>query len=325
VDEAAYRHYCDVRARLEPLRFREGPIELTPAERAALRAVAPLWSASPGDLAGLRRYGEWLGGARASDYLEPTPQFRARLDRERRRLLAKTDRALWIEEPLALGGFGFASREGLYNEDALRLHRVLSLLDDAAVLGEIRSSPPRRTVWEIGGGWGGFAYRLKRLCPAVTYLISGLPDLFLLSAIYLKTMYPSAKVRFYDPATPAEFWRAWETVDFAFVPEHHLADLRLPRLALTVDLGSLERMTLERAAWHVEQAYRAEARYFAAIFSVDDETRAEAEPVQQVVERFYWPHPVSAPGYLISRYAVKTSDSGSASHAYFLGWRRLRQ
>lgn len=191
-------------------------------------------------------------------------------------------------------------------------------------MNEFRAPSPGRTVWEIGGGWGGFAYRVKTLCPAVTYLVTGLPDLFLLSAVYVKTLFPSARVRFYDPEAPDAFWKDWETVDFAFVPEQYVDEIRPPSLGLTLDLGTLERMTPERAARHVERAHQAGSRYFVALLCAGNETAAATASVQSIVERFYWPHPVSAPGHLASRYGVRPSDDGSSPSTYFLGWRRLR-
>ena len=61
------------------------------------------------------------------------------------------------------------------------------------MLDEIRA-PGRKLVWEIGAGWGGFAYQFKTLFPDVTYVIVDLPELFLFSATYLMTLFPEAKV-----------------------------------------------------------------------------------------------------------------------------------
>ena len=181
-----------------------------------------------------------------------------------RRLLARGNPALWVDEPAALGAFGFNFDKKRFNEDTLRSFRVISLLEDAALLGEFRRASPRPTVWEIGGGWGGFAYHFKTLCPDVTYLITGRPELFLLSAVYLMTLFPGARFRFYDPGDPDAFWRDWSSVDFAFAPECLVPRMQPRPLALTIDMMALERMSASRVCLHVQRAYDLGSRYFAS-------------------------------------------------------------
>jgi len=281
-----------------------------------LSTLGDLWDATPETIAALRRYGDAIGGVRASDYEASDRETRARLERDLRRLLARGDRALWVDEPRALGGFGFNGLAQLYNEDTLRFFRVLSLLQDAAILKDFRESTARRIVWEIGGGWGGFAYQFKTLCPSVTYLITGRPELFLLSAVYLTTLFPSARIRFYDPRCPDAFWQDWDAVDFAFAPEGVVSAMSPASLHLTVDLVALQRMTPDRVDRHVRRAHALACPY---LISVEDGRGGAC--VADHIERFYWRHPVSAPLYTAKRLAL---SSQSRDQSYMLGWRRLR-
>jgi hypothetical protein len=209
----------------------------------------------------------------------------------------------------------------------LRFFRALSVLQDAAVLRDFRNGT-RRIVWEIGGGWGGFAYQFKTVCPNVTYLITGSPNLLLLSGVYLQTVLPSARLRFYEPAHADAFWSDWHTVDFAFAPESVVAAMRPPALDLTLDLMSLETMSAPRVEHHVRRAYDLGSRYFLSVCPAGDPDPDTASAVRLAVEHFYWRHPMSAPVHQSRRLALHSGKPGGGrallERTYLLGWRRLR-
>ncbi len=312
----AFAQYLEVRERVRGFRAADLPADaLTEAERRIRDELGALWDATPAMVAALRRYGAAITGVSASDYNGAGGHdLRERLTRDLRRLLAKGDKALWIDEPDVCGGFGFNGLAQLYNEDTLRFFRVISLLQDAELLTDFRRSGGRRTVWEIGAGWGGFAHHFTALCPDVTYLMTASSDSALLSGAYLKALHPGARFRFYDPARPAEFWQNWHLADFAFAPEEVVAGMPLPGLDLVVDLGALVRMKGERARVHVQKAHDLGCRYLFSHGGV---------PIRWILDRFYWRHPVSEPAYVAKRLAVRTGDSTSEPAPYFLGWRRL--
>ena len=85
----------------------------------------------------------------------------------------------------------------------------------------------RRLVWEVGGGWGGFACQFKTVCPNVTYLITARPELLLASATYLQAAFPSARVRVHEGDAVAT-WAEWPRTDFVFATESSLPSLRPP-------------------------------------------------------------------------------------------------
>src|SRR3712207_8746167 len=78
----------------------------------------------------------------------------------------------------------------LYNLDTLKFCEALIALQRGGVLGALRADGPRRVVVEVGSGWGGFAYQLKTLCPQLTIVLVDLPELFLFSGTYLRTLFP---------------------------------------------------------------------------------------------------------------------------------------
>jgi len=329
----AFEHYLQVRECVRAMqpcdRTRD---DLMDAEKQMLSSLDPLWDADREAIADLRHYAKSITGVRRSDYNGPKGEaIRARVERDLLAVIERGDPALWLEEPAALGGFGFYSRVNghskRFNEDTLRFYRVLSLLQDAALLRDFQQPDARRVVWEIGGAWGGFAYQFKTVCPNVTYLITGSTNLLLLSGVYLKTLFPTASFRFYEPERPDAFWSDWNTVDFAFAPESLVTAMYPPAVDLTVDLMSLEMMSPARIECHVRHAYEIGSRYFFSVCPAGDPEPQRASPVRPVLERFYWRHPVSAPFYLGKRLALRTvkpgGSRGAIEQTYLLGWRRL--
>jgi hypothetical protein len=318
-----YARFVDVRARVRGMRLPEaGDTNATPSERRMFAALDGLWEAGPEVVARLRRCGEAVTGVRASDYENAKPSAQARLEHELARLLEHGD-TLWRDEPTTLGGFGFDGLGRRYNEDTLRFFRVMSLLEDAGVLKDFRGGGSRRTVWEIGGGWGGFAYHFKSVCPDVTYLITGAPEQLLLSASYVRTQFPAADVRFYDPLHQDAFWQDWARADFAFAPDSAVADLQPPSLMLTVDVAALERMSPARIGLRVARAHALGSRYFVSVCPADEPDPELGSHVRPAVERWYWPHPLSAPQHLAKRFAVRGGRQTPYRRTYLLGWRRL--
>jgi hypothetical protein len=225
---------------------------------------------------------------------------------------------LFIAEPPALGGFGFSDQGALYNEDTVKFFNVLVGLQDAAVLQDFRAPARRRLVWEIGGGWGGFAYRFTRVCPNVTYVISAPPSLFLLSAVYLTSMCPEARCRFYEPASAGSLERDWQDLDFIFVPAGAVESISLPRLDLTIDVRALAAMTAARADQYVRRAYELGSRFFYTLLPVD----RQVSPVADAIARHFWPHPV--PPRRDPKVTNASGEPADSPYRHLVGWRRLQ-
>lgn len=313
---AAYDAYSRARSAILAMREDVSPgAALTSSEHELLADLDELWQADAESVADLRRFGKTITGVRRSNYKgERAELVKVRLDRDRLKLLEHGDPALWVNEPAALGGFGLNSGDAFYNEDTLRFFRTVCLLNDAVLAREFRARTPRATLWEIGGGWGGFAHYFKTLFPDVTYLITAPPRLLLLSATYLITLFPDARCRFFQPSDPAAFWRDWEKVDFAFAPDSVVGELHPPNVTLTLDIGALQRMSAERIDAHVQRAFDLDCRYILSICLDDAPTTST---VRSAVDARYWPHPMSARPYLDRHLLVR-------SGAFLLAWKRLQ-
>ena len=319
----AYDHYLAVRDWAQRMRNAAdlSPVSLTRHEEEALAALSPLWRAEPATITALRRHAEPISGVRTSDYDSREAPLASLLKRNIGFLRKQVGSDLLVHEPRELGGFGFNEQGALYNEDTARYFSTLVALQDAAVLPAFRGNDEnsaRRLVWEIGGGWGGFAYQFKRVCPNVTYLITGPPDLFLLSAVYLMSLFPDARCRFYDSASADSLWDEWEDVDFVFVPEGALDRLLPPpRLDLTLDLMALETLGPRRACEHARRSFEFGSRFF---YTQSPWGAAEPSAAEQAIDRFYWPHPIPP------RRDPKLAAAGQPEPtlAHLVGWRRLR-
>ena len=196
--------------------------------------------ASPLIIRKLRQHAFHITGIRPYDYRNAREQ-QAHFERRMRALIELGGRELLVPEHPALGGFGFEIDRGLYNVDTLKFFEVLVGMKQSGVLAPFQAGGARRLVWEIGGGWGGFAYQFKTLFPNTTYVIVDFPELFLYSATYLGTVLPGARMCCWDGAT--DVFAEWAKTDFIFVPNTAVDALRSVRPDLLVNLVSFQEMT----------------------------------------------------------------------------------
>lgn len=316
----AYAHYLNVR---RWLRAAAGPNGggLTDIEQQMVARLGHLWDATPETIATLRRWTEPITGICPREYDDDSAELFTRLKRDISFLRRQGGGDLFVEESPLLGGFGFRRQHGLYNEDTIRFFKALTALNDAAILDGFRDTTERRVVWEIGGGWGGFAFQFKTIFRNVTYLITGLPETLLVSAVYLMTAFPHARFHFYgEPGD--DVGTDGKQADFILAPEAAVPHLTPPRVDLVVDLMALRNMSERRVALHVQRAFDVGARYF---YSMQPGPVFPAEPsaAWQAIGRLYWPHPIP-PRLDASLWVNADSVPQVDDYAHLVGWRRLR-
>jgi hypothetical protein len=264
-----------------------------------LAALEFMLDASPEDVTGLRRH--------ATPAMPIGPGSPATSNRGRLGRLSRLGRReLLIDEPTMLGG-------DVHAADAVRYYECLLAMAQGAILTPLADPSRRSLVWEIGAGWGGLAYRLKRLFPSVTYVITDLPEMFLLSATYLMTAFPDASVAFHVGAGEI----VWEDHDFVFVPNTALAAVAPDELDLTISVAAFEEMTTAQVDAYVAHAYERGSRY---LYSFDRERapgNGELTGVAETVASCYWPHEIELP-------ATKPAD-GADGFRHVIGWRRVRR
>jgi hypothetical protein len=321
----AYGHYLMVRDWLRPFRGSNASSGVSPVEQQMIAQLAHLWEATPNTIATLRQWCGPITGVQADDYLDSSPESElfTRLKRDVSFLRRQGGEALFVRESPLLGGFGFTRQHGLYNEDTIRYFKALTALHDGAVLDEFRGRTERRIVWEIGGGWGGFAFQFKTICRNVTYVITGIPQTLLVSAVYLMTAFPDARFRLHRGGTDSNSWTDWHETDFILVPESELPSLKPPRVDLVVDLMALRRMSERRVEQHVQRAFDVGARFF---YSIEPGPIFPAEPpgAWRTIGTLYWPHPIP-PRLDASVIAISADRAPQVDdYAHLIGWRRVR-
>jgi hypothetical protein len=334
---AGFQAYEQVRASVLQMLEQESarvPAALQPSDywREELSNFEYLFDASPLLIDKLRHHCYPVTGLRQHDYRSHRDRDRARLADKLAALIEVGGRELLVPESPLLGGFGFEIDGALYNQDTLKFYEALIALDRAAVLAELRSGQARKLVWEIGAGWGGFAYQLKRLCPEVTYVITDFPELFLFSAVYLMTHFPGARIAFYGQESPEGMFERWRELDFIFLPDTALAETRLERVDLTVNMVSFQEMTAEQTQRYVRRAYDLDSTYLYSLNRDRSRYNPQQTNVRAIIGELYWPHevevlPVSYTAMLDEARRRKGDQArGRALFDYhhLVGWKRLR-
>jgi putative sugar O-methyltransferase len=291
---AAFRTYLAVRE--EVLRLKDEERRLRPAGPSAywreeLANFEYMLDASPLVVEKLRHHTFHVTGIRVYEYRSNREHDRARMAAKLEALHALGGDHLLVSESPELGGFGFDIDGRLVNLDTLKFFEVLIALRRGGVLGELEQPGERRLVWEIGAGWGGFAYQLKSLLPHVTYVITDFPELFLFSAVYLKTLLPEARVLFLDRDRSEELER-WGDYDFVFTTPVQLDLLRLDRLDLALNMVSFQEMTADQVREYVDLAADQGAAFLYSLNRDRSPYNPELESVRDIIAERFWPRPV---------------------------------
>ncbi|WP_169542058.1 putative sugar O-methyltransferase [Solirubrobacter soli] len=306
------------RAREEVLRFRA----LDRERRGGTAAPSDYWEeelagfeylfdASPLLIKRLRHHSYHVTGLKVYEY-------RTHQDNRRAQLKAKLDalievaggRELLVPEPEVLGGFGHEIDGQLYNLDTLKYFEVMIALEKGAVLDELRKTDERKTVWEIGTGWGGLAYVFKTLFPDVKYVLTDLPELFLFSATYLASAFPDAKLHFFDPDHP-DGPLGPPDADFVFVPNTFLDQTRPPRLDLAMNTVSFQEMTADQVAGYVRHAHELGAPYLYSLNRDRSPYNPQMTSVRDLISPYYWPQETTVlPGIQYTQMLPKLPAGG---------------
>ena len=212
--------------------------------REEMKGFDYLFDASPLVIGRLREHCHHLTGVKSFDYRSHHAHVQADFVRKYGVLLAAGGEDLFVSEPPALGGFGFDVGPGLANIDTLKFFEVLIGLRKAGALQDFQSpDQPRRTVVEIGSGWGGFAHQFKTLFPNSAYLCVDLPPTLLFSIVYLKTLFPEARTLIYgEPGFEAKLGEM-ETYDFVFLPHWYFPRMAQVWIDLAINMVSFQEMT----------------------------------------------------------------------------------
>lgn len=332
----AYRNYLAVRdhvlAMLEA-RVEEEAVSAaaTPSAywREELQNIEYLLDASPLVVDRLRQHCYHVTGVWPYQYRSHKDRGEHRHNLKLEALRELGDSELFVPEPPLLGGFGFPVEGGFFNTDTLKFFEVLIALDRGAALAPFRRPKRRRPVaWEIGSGWGGFAYTFKTLFPDSTYVMVDLPELFLFSATYLATAFPEATIRYWEPGL-AISEREWLEADFVLLPNTALEEVTPPHIDLAINMVSFQEMTTDQVDRYVAHAHD---RRTPLLYSLNRETGAynpELTSVSEILGKYYRSHQVDVLPVPYGHFPepvprpVKGETSMRAKgYRHLIGWRR---
>jgi hypothetical protein len=337
---SAYRNYLRVREHvLEMKRIEAAESAETDSPsaywREELENVEYLLDASPLVVERLRHHCYPITGIWPYSYR--SGKSRDAYDLKLQALLGVGRPELFVPEPVALGGFGFETEGGFFNVDTLKYFEVLIALDRGAVLQPFLRPGDRRVVWEIGSGWGGFAYQFMSLAKNTTYVLVDLPELFLFSGTYLLSAFPDARAWFYGQDGSKAVDPDWNEVDFVFIPNTALDVFRPPRLDLTINMISFQEMTSEQVGAYVSHAAQLGTPFLYSLNRDRSLYNNQLSSVRQIVEQHYWPHeidvlpvpytslPTDPSAYTAEGARRRRAKSGGEDSEYrhVVGWKRL--
>ena len=321
----AFRNYQYVRDRVFEMRAR---VDADPHYRPSaywteeLANFEYMLDASPLIIDKLRHHSYHITGLHVHDYRSGRERKHARYAHKLTALLRQGRPELFVPEAAVLGGFGFDIDGHLVNIDTLKFFEVMLALDKGAVLDEFREATERKLIWEVGAGWGGFAYQFKTLCPNTTYLISDFPELFLFSATYLMTLFPQARVRFWGEEPADRIFANWRDYDFIFTPNTALADLTPDQLDLTVNMVSFQEMTTAQVTSYVAKAHALRTRFLYSLNRERSSMNKELDSVTRIISEYYWPREVSI--LEVSYQKMMDEEPSASDYKHLIGWKRIR-
>lgn len=252
--EAPYQNYLKVRRNVMETMARASGATTAPSRywQEELAGFEYMLDASPLIIEKLREHCYHLTGIKPYEYRRHHAHAAKSFTQKLETLKALDKGNLFVPEDPALGGFGHEINGSLVNLDTLKFYESLIAMDQAGLLEAVRSNPAEKQVWlEIGAGWGGFGYVVKKLFPQVTYVMVDLPQTLLFSATYLMSVFPGARCAIYPETSLEKCAGNVRDYDFVFLPHFLFPDLKL-RPDLAINMVSFQEMTTEQVTDYVK-------------------------------------------------------------------------
>jgi hypothetical protein len=289
----AYRNYERVREEVLRMKDKEHATGAEPSAywREELDNFDYMLDASPLIIEKLRHHTYHVTGVRVYDYRSHAYKLRGGIEEKTAMLRSLGGDELRVPEPRDLGGFGFRIDEGLCNIDTLKFYEALIALERGGVLEQFRAGK-RRVVIEIGSGWGGFGYQFRTLFPNTCYVLVDLPELFLFSAVYLMTLFPSARVAFWDNARPLQPHEIPD-YDFVFVPHGAFQGMACDGVTLAINMVSFQEMTTAQVAGYADRLHDFGCRFLYSLNRDRSLYNPELTNVHEILATRYWLNEIS--------------------------------
>jgi hypothetical protein len=288
-NEDAYQNYLKVRewvlARLEDKHDNKG-ISLYWNEE--ISGFDYMFDASPLIINKLREHCYHLTGLRSYDYRVHHAHMKPDFENKLRELQKMDGGRYFVPENRALGGFGHEVDGNLVNIDTLKFYECLIALNKAINLSNFSEiNNGKKTVLEIGAGWGGFAYQFKTLFPDTCYIIIDISETILFSGTYLKTLFKNSKFLFYGEPGFKENINNYHDYDFIFFPHYSLNNIFNIKLELCVNIASFQEMTTKQVSDYIEKVYQLDCPCVYSLNRDRSKHNIELTAVSKVISKRY--------------------------------------
>lgn len=205
----------------------------------------------------------------------------------------------WLSEPVnhpVVNHLGIEWKGRLINEDIVRFQRTILNLYNLGLF-QILEAKERPVIFEIGGGYGGLAYGIKKILGKGCHIILDQAAMLFWSGVYLSVNLPEAKIAILtgNEASTADWDKLVAENDFVLIPHYALNDLaRFNGIDMAVNLISFQEMTEQQLALYGSFLSR---HINGILFSENFEHHPFNEPlnidVSEVLGRYFdlFPHP----------------------------------
>lgn len=129
----------------------------------------------------------------------------------------------------------------------------------ATMIARLTRSKGRRTVLELGGGFGGLGHFLVRDYADLTYIDVDLPENMALTAFYLLSAFPDKKIALFGEIDLAT--ADLSAYDAVVLPNFAIADLKDNAVDLAFNSYSLAEMSLNNVANYIAQFNRVSSKF----------------------------------------------------------------
>jgi len=130
----------------------------------------------------------------------------------------------------------------------------------ACMVEKLLSRTPAPVIAEIGGGFGGLAYYIKRKLPSSHYINFDLPENLLISSYYLACSFPEKKIYTYRGSE--DLARVIATNEIILLPNFLLPKLADTSIDMFINTISLSEMNFSTIKEYINQIDRTCKKYF---------------------------------------------------------------
>jgi len=150
-----------------------------------------------------------------------------------------------------------------YSIDGVRLFEpVFEYHFQAAYLTQLIDKIVAPVVLEIGGGFGGLGYFLRKMKPTIKYIGIDLPENILIQTYYLSTVFPEARIFTYGKDFSNLTADIVNSHDIILLPNFALPKIESSIADLVVNVRSLSEMSLETISTYLAEIDRIGRLFF---------------------------------------------------------------